>query len=87
MEEALKEIIDFISRPGISYYDLKQYAYDNDKDDWIKCLKSKKRRGFISMFIRSRRRKDGVKYQNGYAESVIRAGEAQVKYKERKEPF
>ena len=38
--ETLGEIMDFCESNNVtSYYELKAYAFDHDKDDWISVLK------------------------------------------------
>ncbi len=84
MTKVLSEIIEYADQPGVSYYDLKRYAYENEKEDWIECLNTKKYRQFISIFIKDRRKTDGVKYQSKYLDGMISAEEAKIKYLEKK---
>ena len=63
--EILREIIDFVrDKKGYSYYDLKRYAYENDKIEWISVLRNKNSRCFIAGYLRSKRRSNGVSYNN-----------------------
>lgn len=63
--EILREIINFVrDEKGYSYYDLKRYAYENDKIEWISVLRNKNSRCFIAGYLRDKRCSDGVPYNN-----------------------
>ena len=80
----LSEMLSFIqSTPGISYYDLKAYAYDNDKEDWLRMLRSPKRRSFISLCIRDFRRDSGKPYNNSLDRSLSYLADAEANYRVR----
>ena len=68
------EIIYFVEpQKGYSYYDLERYAYENNKEDWLAVLKNRRSRRTIALYLRSKRRTDGVPYKNffGYTPEEI----------------
>ena len=68
--EVLEEMVNYVlPQKGISYYDLKNYAYENDKQDWIAVLNDRKSRHFLSVLLRSKRREDRVPYNNSFGET------------------
>ena len=82
--EIVKEMIDLANdTPGMSYYDLKAYAYDNDKDDWLDVLRKKTPRTMIAEYLKSRHKK-GTRYNHSLDESMDLCVDAQRKYEERK---
>lgn len=82
--EIAMEMVDFCEdQEGFSYYDLKAYAYNNDKQEWIDLLKSKKYRQFIAIYLRSKRKSDGIKYKNDFVTATNNAFEAEEKYYKR----
>ncbi len=72
--DALNEIIRFVEpQKGYSYYDLKRYAYENNKEEWIAALRNKNTRACIALYLRSKRRKDKIPYKTffGYTDEEI----------------
>ena len=87
LDEALSEIIDYVKdKPGTSYYDVKAYAYANELENWIAVLKDRNARTCLSEYLRSKRRKDDVPYNNLMQDSVKQALGAQAKY-DKKQPI
>lgn len=68
---------------GASYYDLEEYAYRNDKELWIKALKSKNKRLVISEYFKSKRRTENVKYNRDRATAMEAALDAKIDYQNR----
>ena len=84
--KSFAEIHKYIAtQKGISYYDLVAYSYDNDKDDWIFALDDRKMRRTISLYLKSKRHRDGTKYNHSLEESMSYAMDAKVRYEIRKE--
>lgn len=79
---AIKEIMDYIEEqePGISYLDVKAYAYNNDLDHWIKAFKYSRSRSIISSYLREKRKLDGVPYTNDMGTSSQLLEEAVLNY-------
>ena len=69
--------------PGTSYYDMEEYAYNNDKEEWIKVLKSKNKRVVFSEYFRSKRRTENVQYTRDRATAMEAALEAKINYQKR----
>ena len=63
---AIKEILDYVEEqePGISYLDVKAYAFNNDLEHWIKAFRYSRSRSIISSYLREKRKLDGVPYTN-----------------------
>ena len=81
---ALAEMVEYIEdKPGISYYDLKAYAYDNDKDNWIAALKDSTSRNNISTILKDKRREEGIPYRTPERVAMRKAFEAESAYNER----
>lgn len=84
LDEALLEIIDYVKdKPGTSYYDIKAYAYANELENWIAVTRDRNARTCLSEYLRSKRRRDDVPYNNSMQDSVKQALEAQAKYDEK----
>lgn len=82
--DIIDEIIDFVEpQKGYSYYDLERYAYENNKEDWLALLRNRRSRRTIALYLRSKRRTDGVPYKNffGYTPEEIKEMENRSKKK------
>ena len=67
--KAVHEMTVFVlSQTGVSYYEIKKYAFENSKHDWLKALNNKNTRMHISELCKSKSRKDGVPYRTFYGE-------------------
>jgi hypothetical protein len=65
--DAFNEIIRFVEpQKGYSYYDLKRYADENNKEEWIAALRNKNTRTTVALYLRSKRRKDKTPYKPFY---------------------
>ena len=74
--DIIDEIIDFVEPlRGYSYYDLERYAFENNKEDWLSVLRRRNSRRMIALYLRSKRRKEGVPYKNffGYTPEEVKA--------------
>ena len=64
LDAALSEMIAYVeTQVGISYYELKNYAEDNAKHEWLAVMRSKKHRECLAYYLRSKRRADNVPYR------------------------
>lgn len=84
-EHAFSEILEYVEgQVGISYYDVKAYAYANDLHDWISVLNTRNDRAIIASYIRSKRKSEGVPYSHSLKESRRNAAGACDAYKKRR---
>lgn len=82
--EGSREIIKYASgTPGVSYYDIMAYAYENDLESWISALKDRNIRRFIALYLKDKRKHDGVPYIHSYHESVLKAFDAELQWLEK----
>lgn len=82
--ETFREIINFCESNNVtSYYELKAYAFDHDKDDWISVLNNKKSRTPLRYYLQSAHRIDGKPYKLTMCESFQEAIVAEKRYNER----
>ncbi len=81
---ALREMTLFIgSHVGMSYNDLKAYAYENDKHDWLDALRVSNYRNMIAQCLREKRKIDDVPYSNKWEESARSRLNAKEEYEQR----
>ena len=79
--KTLSQITDWIEESNtFSYYDSLSYAYNNDLHDWIKCLKQKSSKEFLSNYLKSRKQKDKALYNDSSDEAYNRMKEAKEEY-------
>ena len=87
MEErtiVFKEIYAFRKeKVGWSYYDVLAYAYQNDKDNWIRAMKNHDMNKLIASLIREMRKKEGVPYINSLDDSLAAVVKAEEEYNRR----
>lgn len=82
--ETLREIINFCESNNVtSYYELKAYAFDHDKDDWISVLNNKKSRTLLRYYLQSAHRIDGKPYKLTMCKAFQEAIVAEKRYNER----
>ena len=82
--ETLREIMNFCESNNVtSYYELKAYAFDHDKDDWISVLNNKKSRTPLRYYLQSAHRIDGKPYKSTMCEALEEAITAEKRYNER----
>lgn len=80
----INEILDWRrENSGASYYDMKAYAYNNDRHEWLKLLDDKEARSVVALCFRDMRRSSGKRYIHTYAESYLLLTEAEESYRER----
>ncbi len=79
---AIRDILDYVEKqePGISYLDVKTYAFNNDLDNWIKAFRYSRSRSIISSYLREKRMHDGVPYTNDMGTSSQLLEEAVSNY-------
>ena len=82
--EAIKEITTFSEEnPAWSYYDIKAYAIDHNKEDWLQALRDSHSRGIIALYVRENHRRSGIPYINDLTDSIKNASDTEAKYYER----
>lgn len=82
--DLLGEIMDFAEENKIiSYYELKTYAYQNDKHDWLECLHDRDCQASASLFLTSYKAKIKAKYTKQKAIALIEMSHARTEYHHR----
>ncbi len=83
MNEIVKEMAQYIiENPTCSYYGLKEYAYRNEKLDWLEVLNKKNIRSFIAKLCKAARRSAGKPYDKNMAEQIETLLISQEEYEE-----
>ncbi len=82
--DAIREIITFSEdNPALSYYDIKAYAFDHDKEDWLDAMRNSRTREIIALMVRETHRKAGIPYMNSHSDSSNNLSYAEARYYER----
>jgi len=80
----VKDIEEYCDKQsGFSYNNLKTYIFDTNNYIWKFTLKKSNIRGLISLYLRDKRKNEGVKYMNSYPESERLVKEVEERYLER----
>ena len=81
----LAEMTDYVDEHNLSYYELATIAYNEDREDWIRVLRSKNYRQCLVFYIRSRRREGLIKYNKTLTEAMHDYATAKAAYVKRRE--
>lgn len=79
---ALNEIIRHVNaNPTINYYEVIQYAYDNDKDNWLFTLQKDPQA--VKKYMKSKKEKESIVYVSPILTSFFNARKAEKAYVQR----
>lgn len=80
-------IIDYIKdHPGISYYELKAYAFDNDKHEWLNMMKNGSLAKKLSDECKAIKKEHHINYNLKHIEAMNLCLDAETKYYARRAP-
>lgn len=80
----LLEIMRFCKANNMdSYYELKAYAYDHDKDDWLEIMNNRRSRTPLRHYLRSMHKNNRKPYALTRYEAMKNAIVAEERYQER----
>lgn len=82
----IDEILNFCDENDlISFYEFKEYAFNNSKDEWINGLRDKGCRMVISEHLKGKRRREKRNYSTPQYEAMHKCACAGAKYYKQKE--
>ena len=80
----LLEIMRFCKANNMdSYYELKAYAYDHDKDDWLEIMNNRRSRTPLRYYLKSLHKRNGKPYELTMYEAMEKVCAAEERYQQR----
>ena len=73
----MHEMIGYIEENNWSFYELGAYAFNQDKHDWVRMLRSRKKAHILSLACRSK------KYNKPFTEAFNEYMDARINYMKR----